>query len=155
MDYVYLVFTKNNKLGSRAIRVVTWSEWSHVEILTDRGTVIGANIPVGVVEVPLEERLSRCTEYAMARVPITPLQRVILFDWLRGQIGRPYDYVGLVSFFAKRDFNDDSSWFCSELVAAAFEHAASPLFRPGSTYRVTPQDIFMLPNELVERGKDL
>lgn len=149
MEHINLLFTRNKKIGSILIRGITWSEWSHVEIMTDEQTVIGANIPVGVVEVSLEERLSHCTEHQIVRVPVTEDIKRRVIEWARGQVGRPYDYLGLLSFFAKHDLNDDRSWFCSELVAAAFEHGGAPIFWPGSTYRITPQDIYMLPYERV------
>lgn len=64
---------------------------------------------------------------------------------VRSQIGKPYDWTGFGGFvFRSRNWQEDDSWFCSELVAWAFEQGGSPLFTPGISWRITPQHLYQL-----------
>jgi len=57
---VRVLFSRRRHPGSLAIRMGTWSAWSHVDLVDDRGAVpelIGAVAPVGVVRLPMAERL--------------------------------------------------------------------------------------------------
>ena len=60
------------------------------------------------------------------------------------QIGKPYDYTAILGLGLRRDWQEEDAWFCSELVAWAFQHAGEPLFRAECLRRVTPQHLWML-----------
>ena len=63
------------------------------------------------------------------------------------QIGKPYDWLGVLGIGLHRDWQEPDRWFCSEMAAWAFQQAGRPLFRPDALYRITPQHFWMLPYE--------
>lgn len=64
------------------------------------------------------------------------------YNWARGQVGKPYDWTAITGLALNRNWREDDSWFCSELVAAAFEAVGAPLFAEGMcAWRVTPRDL--------------
>ena len=65
----------------------------------------------------------------------------------RSQIGKPYDLTALFGLLMHRDWQEDDSWFCSELVAWAFSRGGSPLFRREVMHRITPQHLWILAPE--------
>lgn len=66
------------------------------------------------------------------------------YQWALTQVGKPYDWRAILGMAADRNWREDDAWFCSELVAMAFEQAGSPLFNPDmQVWRVTPRDVLM------------
>lgn len=142
MDTIDLLFCTNphNPL-SWVIRAGSWSKWSHVALI-DGSDVIEAAAPVGVVRTPLAERQQRDPTWAIATLACR--DRAAIIAAAATQLGKPYDYTGVIGIGLHRDWQEDDSWFCSELVAWAFEQGGSPLFRADATRRVAPQAIWML-----------
>lgn len=138
---VRLLFSRRHHPGSWLIRAVSWSEWSHVEIMLDDGRLLGAAAPHGVQFVTLEERLAIASQAAMACYPGD-------FDagmrWAEGQIGKPYDYTGVVGLGLHRDWEDDSAWWCSEFAGEFLKQAGFEPYRAAAIKRLTPQHLFML-----------
>ena len=64
---------------------------------------------------------------------------------LRSQLGKPYDISAVTGLALRRNWQEDDAWFCSELLAWAWEKSGQPLFHQDSRHRVTPQNIWMLP----------
>jgi uncharacterized protein YycO len=73
-----------------------------------------------------------------------PCDEEAAWSWAAAQVGKPYDLTALFGWLSGRDWQEEDSWFCSELVAAAFDKAGSPLFREGTMSRVTPQHLWMV-----------
>jgi uncharacterized protein YycO len=142
MGAVSLLFCTNpgNPL-SWAIRACSWSRWSHVGLI-DGDSVVEAVALKGVVRTPLAQRQAEDPRWAISHLPCRDPSVVIAEAVL--QIGKPYDYTAVLGLGLHRVWKDDDSWFCSELVAYAFDRAGSPLFRADSLRRVTPQDLWML-----------
>lgn len=142
MNTVDLLFCTNpsNPL-SWAIRAGSWSKWSHVALI-DGEDVLEAVALHGVVRTPLATRKQQDTSWQVVTLACRDRQAII--DAAATQLGKPYDYTGVIGIGLHRDWQQDDSWFCSELVAWAFQQGGSPLFRPGASRRVTPQDIWML-----------
>lgn len=134
---------------SRIIRARTWSQYSHcsyiapsfnLEIEAWRGGVTAVTVPF--------------TNH-------TPGTRVDLFEFLdtdgvdqamthflRQQVGKPYDFPGIIGFVTRRaqgmaKFQD--RWFCSELVFAAAQHARKDLLARVPAWKVTPAMIAYSP----------
>jgi len=142
MGAVSLLFCTNpaNPL-SWAIRACSWSTWSHVALI-DGDSVIEAVALKGVVRTPLAKRQAEDPRWAISQLPCRDPAVVIAAAVL--EIGKPYDYTAVLGLGLHRVWKDADSWFCSELVAYAFDRAGSPLFRADSLRRVTPQDLWML-----------
>ncbi|HBW09163.1 MAG: hypothetical protein JL55_17730 [Pseudomonas sp. BICA1-14] len=148
MPTVRVLFTSRRHLGSLAIRLGTWSTWSHVDLVDDRGAapeLIGAVAPSGVVRLPMAERLRLASQAALVEFSVRDRNAVL--DAAASQLGRPYDWLGVAGIALRgRDWQEDDCWFCSELVAWAFSAAGEPLFRAHLVRRVAPQHLWMLSN---------
>lgn len=136
-----LLFCTSKLPGALAIRAVTWSDWSHVAII-DGDEVIEATFPQGVRVAPLADVLAKHSKYAI--VDFDCASEAAIIAAARGQLGKPYDWTALAGMLVHRDWQENDSWFCSELVAFAFDAAGHPLFRPDANARITPQHLWML-----------
>jgi uncharacterized protein YycO len=141
MSHVSLLFTNSADIFSRAIRVATWSRWSHVA-LVDSDRVIEAYPQRGVQIIDTDEVARRSREYALVDLPCREPEAVL--SSAASQAGKPYDYTAIVGLGLRRDWQEADAWFCSELIAWAFTQAGEPLFRADCLRRVTPQHLWML-----------
>ena len=117
---------------SWAIRKITGSPYSHVDIVLAEGFYLGSQPGTGVVlhkEVcPFEHFYEIDID---SEIPLT-----FLFD----QVGKKYDYSGIYGFLTKdRDWQEDDCWFCSELVAASI-NKVEKIF-PDEASSISPGDI--------------
>lgn len=133
-----VIFTRNHTPGSILLRTFLWSPWSHCAIV-DGEEVIEAAAFGGVRARPLADMLADATKMAILTLPGDP-QAVIAAA--RSQIGKPYDWQGVAGIGFRRRWQDDDAWFCSELVAWAFEAGGHPLFRT-QPWRITPRDLYL------------
>lgn len=142
MNTLSLLFCTNptNPL-SWLIRAGSWSHWSHVAVV-DGDDVIEAVALKGVVRTPIALRQQEDPRWVISSLPCKDASEIIAAA--ASQIGKPYDYTGVLGVGFHRDWQQSDSWFCSELVAWSFAQGGSPLFRAGADRRVTPQDIWML-----------
>jgi len=140
---VQIVTEKWNPV-SAAIRFSTRSWASHAEFVdTDRGITLGARSIGGVKVRPYaKDRYSRVEQFTAKGI----LQA---YEWARTQIGKPYDFSAIAGIAIDRNWRDETKWFCSELVAASFEHVGFPLLstRPSAAvWRYTPRDLLLSRN---------
>lgn len=135
-----VLFCTSSKIGARLIRAVTWSDWSHVAIL-DGGHVIEAVLPE-VRSTPIHRVLAKHTRHTIVEVPV-PDEGAALRA-ARSQIGKPYDLFGMLGLGLHRDWQQDTDWWCSELVAYAIERGGLSVFRDGVLHRINPQHLWML-----------
>lgn len=141
MTTIRLLFSTSRHPLSALIRACTWSTWSHVA-LVDGDEVIEATAPAGVRRYPVLAAIEHAKRAAVVDLPCRDPASVI--EAAASQIGKPYDYAAIVGIGLHRDWQQDDRWFCSELVAQAFEQAGQPLFRGEVLRRVTPQHLWML-----------
>lgn len=143
---IVLRFSGGSNLASRAIQAFTWSWASHVDIELADGRLLGAVPGLGVSlrdpdgsagSLGGERRVERYEVY----LPITACHNVESFA--RRQLGRPYDWAAIAGMVFRKDWRDDGKWFCSELVAAAFEASGHRLLQADHLDRITPRDLLM------------
>ncbi|MBE0471771.1 MAG: hypothetical protein IBX55_19955 [Methyloprofundus sp.] len=134
---IILQFTARRKIGSWLIRQFTWSDYSHVDIVLPDGRLLGARLDGGVSIQPTGD-FEKCL-----RVAVDAPDHVI--DIALTQIGKHYDISAIFGIIFRRDWHKPKKWFCSELVAWAFEQAGTPLLRTENFNRVTPRDLLMSP----------
>lgn len=116
MQYVKLIYGRSNAIGSLAIRLFTFSRWSHVGIITaDGNNVIEAVGFKGVVSTPLDEFKSRYTQWEVAEAPVIDLNECHIKA--RQQLGKGYDWSAFFGFVFRKRWNDQDKWICSELYA--------------------------------------
>lgn len=139
---ISVIFSKRQHPGSYLIRAVTWSTWSHCELLhEDGGTLLGAAAPHGVGLDTLENRLKIAEKVVRMDFPGDFKQA---WDFATSQIGKKYDWSGVVGLGLHREWESDDAWFCSELVAAALKQGGYSPYRTDTLRRVVPQHLWML-----------
>lgn len=126
------------------IRGVTWSEFSHVDVCTPDGKLLGAQID-GVKARPAGYAAKSCRFLYLQTDKLTAEQEKKFWEFLDAQIGKPYDFGAIAGILIHRDWRNPNKWFCSELVAAAFEYAGVPLLRTDFIDRVSPGQLLMSP----------
>lgn len=135
-----LLFSAPRSIGSRLIRWFTWSEWSHVDVVMGR-QVYGAVFPRGVRWDSVAAQVQRSTRHEYVDIQLTPEQEQAANAWLMDQGGKGYDWTAILGFLFRRNWQDEGRWFCSELVAAALDHAGHPVIKRES-WRVSPQALY-------------
>lgn len=136
---IEIFFSDSDLIGSKIIRSVTWSQYSHVGFYDrQKGTVIDSRMKKhGVTEYPFEELKKEYPRILLRTFPNVPRSAL---DIARTQLGKPYDWTALAGIGLHRNWQEDDKWFCSELVPwACLQAGASVIFK--DTWRVTPQDV--------------
>jgi N-acetyl-anhydromuramyl-L-alanine amidase AmpD/uncharacterized protein YycO len=139
---------------SNAIRSMTGAPVSHAMVYTGDGEQVVEAIGDGVTFRPLAEALADATVAVAFRHPtLTDDSALLVRDFVGRQIGKPYNYWGIVrqarfridsavcrllgdeararcvNFYGRVNLGTggDDSFFCSQLVLAAYEAAGLPL----------------------------
>lgn len=142
MSQIQLLYTTTRKPFSALIRTVTWSRWSHVALI-DGDQIIESVVNGGVRQYPLRQAIDHTADHCI--VELTARNPQAILDAARSQIGKPYDWTAILGLGLHRDWQEDDSWFCSELVAWAAAEVGEHWFRREALRRVTPQHLWMLP----------
>jgi hypothetical protein len=134
---IKLRFVKNKTIWSKLVRIFTWSEFSHVDYVFDDGKCFGALPQIGVNFNTL--RVDYCEFYEMEVKDKAKIE-----FWLLSQRGKAYDWMAILAMPFRRNWQDPSDWFCSELIATALEQD-TPMINEPNKYRVTPRDLLLSP----------
>lgn len=143
MAFVQLAFSRRHHVGSLALRAFLWSKWSHC-VIVDDDVVIEANATDGVVERPYLEFAKNTSKIELIKVPV-PSEAVkeAVLAAARSQVGKEYDWIGLLGLGLRNErLSSRRRWFCSELIAWAFDQAGYPLLRI-KPWRVSPQHLYI------------
>src|SRR5215831_15818131 len=138
---------------------LTHSPFSHVDLVLDDGSLLGASDnpyapfisgnPRGVAIRPCDYQ-----RFAVRRqgcLKTTPERKKRFHDYCMEQLGKPFDSSALKPStflspnFEERDWRTPDRWFCAELLGRATEVA--PLLDwpiPGIKNRITPADLILL-----------
>lgn len=144
MDKLRLIFSRKHHVGSMLVRLGTWSQWGHCGIVTDywnEARVIEATAMYGVIERPLHEFLEETSEYAFKEVEVPNAEAGI--EWARSQLGKSYDWTGVIGMPFHREWGHDDKWFCSEFCETAIYKAGRKRFSSHMN-RATPQHVWMV-----------
>lgn len=137
---IHLQFSTESGMASAAIRFLTWSEWSHVDMVLPDDSLLGARLDGGVQIRPKDYAVF--SKKALYRVHCpTHIASMAIGRW-KSQIGKPYDWTAILGFGFRQDWHQDGDWFCSEGIAWAFdlpEQHFSLVNR--DLYRITPQTL--------------
>lgn len=137
-----LLFTRRHHIGSWLIRMVTWSEYSHVDIVLDDEFIIGAVAFKGVQKIRLDDRLAKASKSVVMDIPVKCLQDAEAFAI--AQLRKPYDWLGVVGIGLKRNWQEDDKWSCAELVASVLSEGGQKPFDSKFYHRITPQHLLSL-----------
>ena len=136
-----LVITSGEGASGALIRWWTWSWAAHAGFVLDDGTILDATPSLGVaIHDMVAGRVVR--RYAV-RCPSGVAEDAV--EWARRQIGDPYDWSAICGMAWREDWHAPGKWFCSELVARAFEVVRFPLICSAEMDRVTPRDLLLSP----------
>lgn len=141
-------------LMSRAIRLLTRSPYSHVGLVhLQHGRVYSLEaVGAGVRLILMSEVMRRYhggIDYYEVK-GATPEQRDGAVAFCFQQLGKLYDRPGIMRFLVAILFNrkdrarEDQTWFCSELVAAAYRSQGLTL-APVSAAYTSPADLAVSP----------
>jgi hypothetical protein len=157
MGQIVMQFVGNHtSLGSKVIEWFSHSDYSHVDSVLPDGRLLGARsdkimgIAPGVqirpsIYVELEHDL-----ITRVNIPCTDQQEKLYYEFVKSQIGKPYDKTAIFAFIVDRDWTEPDSWFCSELNSAAtmhcglFKHLACP------RNKIDPGDLIFLISSIVD-----
>ena len=137
-----LLFCRSNTIGSWLIRSFTWSRWSHVAIVEDdcwviESTLLGGGVRRKLLTAFVDEHSS------VEPVDVRLADEEAALDFLRAQLGKPYDWTALLGFIFHRDWAEPDAWFCSELAEAAAVAGGRRRFREEIS-RITPRESWMV-----------
>ena len=121
---------------------MTWSDWSHVDIVHGE-QAIGAHPWRGVIEQPISHVMETQPHWALASIFVNDEDAA--WEFARNQLGKPYDYGGIVNFLGLgRAWDEDVKWMCSELAAATLQAGNAVVFS-AQPKRITPRDLSIHP----------
>jgi hypothetical protein len=131
MEVALWFYRGDGKIFDKLNRWWTKGEYSHVEIVVD-GTAYGADAWSGRV---IQRHVSGFNPQKWDIVPVSSEKDL---QWLEKQVGKKYDYLGILGFFffaAQRT----SWWYCSEL-AAVFTGIKERPISPQRLYEILTED---------------
>lgn len=153
-------FSTSLEWSSAVIRKISHSPFSHVDIVTPDGLLLGASDSPDAPVISGNARgvAIRPANYQafgrrrIAEVFTTAAIADKFYELANAQLGCPFDTSALHAFLSdevntNRNWRADDKWFCSELVTWAFEEAglfAFTLLVPKD--RVSPADLLLLLN---------
>jgi uncharacterized protein YycO len=145
---VQLAFFKGRSLTSRAIRWITWGEYSHVGIFfPETDMIVEAWHYGGVLMNRFGRRHTPGTEVDIYEFVKHPDEKQLIqgIRYLYSQMGKPYDFAGVFGFLTRRDNESREKIFCSEL---AFEFCLSMGIKPLEipSYKVNPSNLAASPS---------
>ena len=130
-------FSDTGSIPGNAVKLFTWSWAPHVDFVLPDGSLLGARPSCGVAVV------ARAPARRVERFEVDAPDAVLANA--RSQVGRPYDWAGVLGVALHRDWRATDSWFCSELIAWAFAEAGYPILRSDTVDRITPRDLLLSP----------
>ncbi len=143
-----LMFTFSpGNVVSEAIAFQTHAKISHVQCVVD----IGINGTLQVMSAELDGLISRWV--IQDQIPwsciltyegITYKQRGLICKWMWDHKGVPYDKMGLMSFIANVDLNNEHKVFCSEACFLAYQFAGINLIDGVDHAFVSPRDLYII-----------
>lgn len=75
----------------------------------------------------------------------TDKQRRMVERFLFQQLGKTYDWLGVIGFAFHKDIEDRQSWFCSELISEALFRAGIDVLESIQSWKITPKLLLISP----------
>jgi len=141
----YVLASKGISLTSRLIRWWQWGfPYTHIAYCLD---LSDPNDPIvveawwnGVRHGKFSEVHTPGTEFEVYSVQVTERQKERIEDFLQQQLGKPYDWLGILGFPLRNwKLERKNRWFCSELVFTAFKQAGIELLKNTHPSEVSPR----------------
>jgi uncharacterized protein YycO len=137
-----IILFKGRGFISQMIRWQTRSRFSHAALRMRDGRIVEAWQGKGV-------RITELTDYADVEVFRVPSMSDEQWDkaiaFACAEVGKGYDYWGVIRFVSRRLLPTTERWFCSELVFAAIRAAGVNLLQNVHPEQVAPGAIALSP----------
>ena len=130
-----IILGRSKSLGSLAIRLFTWSRWSHCGIVFDNVVYESSADLGGVVVGSLDYFKKRYPKHLIIEIPSAPGQEQRAIS----QLSKKYDWGGIFKFVFRGNWSESDKWTCSEYAAYV-----SGIFNPKYNDRITPQHLLMI-----------
>lgn len=138
MDRIRVIHAKSFHPISIAIRLWTWSPWSHVGVLSKGSRIVyESRGGVGVVKTPIDEFKARYPEWHIGFMPVIDAEAA--YAYYESQVGVDYDEMTIISQMLRMTHHETDGLSCSEYVAEG-----SGLFRRELNRRITPLHTWLL-----------
>lgn len=135
-------FVRGTDLESKLIAFGGAGDFSHVDILLDDGSLLGARLEGGVAIRPAG--YEPWSKQVVIEIPCSGLAKDAALTFAHAQVGKPYDKLAIAAFVVGRDWREEGEWFCSELGARTGEVGAlwPVLYTPAN--KVTPVELALV-----------
>lgn len=145
-----IIFSNSRLPFSWGVRLVTWSRWSHAGIILDDERVIESTFSHKGVKVhTLDSFKKRAREWMIIEIDCKDRQAIIQKAY--EQIDKPYDWTALIGILLHdRDWQEDDSWFCFELIAYCCAVGGTPIVKDKRIHRVTAPHILKYPHRVID-----
>jgi len=144
---MYLALYKGKSITSKVVKWRTVSEYSHISILYENGSIIESwkngvqkQPALGTLHLPNTE-----VDIFKLKEPLSSDKYLKFNSYLNKQIGKSYDWsVIFIGFPIHNDYEkyiNKNKWFCSSLIESAFRKIKNPLVSDRCPlWRVMPED---------------
>jgi hypothetical protein len=158
MASIRLQFVEGTGLGSGLIKLFGHGLYSHVDSVLPDGTLLGARsdvmsgAPAGVQVRPAG--YVNADKVYRLDLPATDAQASAFYDFMKAQIGKPYNKIGILAFTVNAAWTSVGAYFCSQLVTAALQECGwlKELSEPPN--KVDPDDLLLILSALVDVSPD-
>jgi uncharacterized protein YycO len=134
-----LLLYKGRGIVSRLIQWQTRGTFSHASILfTEDDMVYEAWQGKGVIKHKLNRQDLEGIKAFSYKDPLSLAIKDTAREFLEAQLGKPYDWKGVIRFVSRKRHAINDEWFCSELATEVFSLINCPLFRFTQSYEVSP-----------------
>lgn len=135
-----------NAPGAWLIRFCTFGKFSHCDVFLDDETLMGAHMIGGVKKQAFKERLHQCSRVAIYRIEATPAEEAKVLAAAYSTEGARYDWLAIVGWFFRQNWDSRARWFCSEWLIWIFRAADIYIVAAlAKVKRIVPQDIEISP----------
>jgi len=138
---------KGKSLTSKVIKFKTRGVYSHTAIMLDDNKIVEAWQGSNKVRIikSLSDGHKPGTEVDIYYLNATQSQQVLFVEFVMKQLGKKYDYKGILGFVLNRNIHGQDSWFCSELFMAACDYAGIVILRNTTPWQTSPSLITKSP----------
>jgi len=150
-SYIYYGQYTGISLLSAYIQLFTWSSRSHTAAFFP--PVDGQYHKVieawrkGVACSHWVENHRPGTIIDIYRVPCTPEQSMTFYTGLEQEIGKGYDFLGVLAFRLRMNLQRPKRWFCSELIFQKALDAGIILLADIPSWKVSPDKLDLVPHK--------
>lgn len=153
-------FVTGNDPLSNAIRFGERDGWcTHTEVEMPDGMLLGAHLQGGVEarqpgydkdtmtrELFVDLSFGTCIDVSAGSSRQAEIDRMerSFYNFLRDQLGKPYDVTAIAGLAFNRDWRETDSWFCSELVTAALEFCGYLPRLSATDNHISPRDLLLV-----------